>query len=122
MKRESAYEVEERCATLSGISVFRESTLVKVGGFIVPTEYFALLYQLTMSFFTKLEDDSDSESSGSESEESLASGDEGPQRNGSMFLRGSGDDSESEDESEEESDEDELSDAEGVKPVSHART
>lgn len=68
-----------------------------------------------MSFFARL-GGSDSSDSGSDSEESLLSGDEQPTRS-SMFQRGGGDsDSESESSSEEEemSDSDDSDDGRGV--------
>jgi translation initiation factor 3 subunit C len=76
-----------------------------------------------MSFFARLGSDSDSDS-GSESEESILSGDEGekqdatfattkPKGKASQFLRSDGDDSSDE----EESDEDESDDEDDKKPV-----
>lgn len=66
-----------------------------------------------MSFFARLGSDSDSDSSGSESEESILSGEEGeeqdariarPKGRASQFLRSDGDDSSDEDESEDDDD------------------
>lgn len=69
-----------------------------------------------MSFFARLGSDSDSDSSGSESEESILSGDEGeeqdkriaskPKNNkASMFLRSDAEESSEEEESDEDDDE-----------------
>lgn len=78
-----------------------------------------------MSFFARLGSDSDSDS-GSESEESILSGDEGekqdatfaskPKGKASQFLRSDGDDSSDE----EESDEDDSDDEDVKKPVRRA--
>ena len=70
-----------------------------------------------MSFFARLGSDSDSDSSGSESEESILSGEEGeeqdariarPTGRASQFLRSDGDDSSDEDESDEDDSDDEA--------------
>lgn len=70
-----------------------------------------------MSFFARLGSDSDSDSSGSESEESILSGEEGeeqdariarPTGRASQFLRSDGDDSSDEDESDDDDSDDEA--------------
>ena len=70
-----------------------------------------------MSFFARLGSDSDSDSSGSESEESILSGEEGeeqdariarPTGRASQFLRSDGDDSSDEDESDDDDSDDDA--------------